>query len=309
MLLYMKLAKRYDIIDVPNHRSSHTEIVVRGGGVIFVLAILVAEIYGGLESPYFILGLLFLSLISFLDDINPLPNRLRILTHFVVAFLLVVQIQLLFLSWWIMVPVIVVMVGAMNAYNFMDGINGITMLYSLVAMLTMLFIQLFYVQFTNEELLILTVCSLVIFAYFNFRKDAICFAGDIGSFSIAYLLIFLLLGLIKITSNYALILLLSVYGVDSVLTIILRMIRKENIFRAHRSHLYQFLVNKRKLSHLRVAAYYALLQAFINVLLLCNLRYEWVSSGVLFVVVISSLCAIYLVLVPKLTGEPIFKRA
>jgi hypothetical protein len=112
-----------------------------------------------------------------------------------------------------------------------------------------------------------------------------------------------------LTGNISLMLLLAVYGVDSVITIILRLLRRENIFQALRSHLYQYLVNTNKLPHLQVAGIYALLQAFINILVLYNLKYELLNSYVMFTGVISLLSVIYFILITVVIGKPIFKRA
>lgn len=92
-----------------------------------------------------------------------------------------------------------------------------------------------------------------------------CFAGDVGSISIAIMACFLLTKLIVQTSQPYYALMLSVYGVDVVYTIVVRLIRKENIFEAHRSHLYQILVNQKKKSHLIIAFLYGLVQLLINV--------------------------------------------
>ena len=306
-ILYLKLAGKIGIIDVPNHRSSHNENVIRGGGVVIYLSVLFHQLATNFLYPYFFVGLTMISIISFWDDISPLPNRLRIIVHTLGVGLLLYQ-SLIPITWWSLV-LLVVSIGILNTFNFMDGINGMTGFYGLVFLVSFLVLNMHFQHVVDTHFLLITIMGLAVFGFYNFRSRAICFAGDVGSMSLALIVIFCLALIIHETGNYVFILLLAVYGVDSVLTIIMRLIRKENIFRAHRSHLYQFLVNIKELPHLRVSAGYAMLQVFINVLLLCNLKYEVVSSMVLFVVVISSLSAVYLVLVPRLTGKPIFRRA
>jgi len=160
--------------------------------------------------------------------------------------------------------VLIFVIGTINAYNFMDGINGITGSYSLLAILSLLYINKEVVVFTNDQLLISLAISLLIFNWFNFRKKAKCFAGDVGSISIAFALVFLIAQLILKTSNITYVLILLVYGLDTSLTVIFRKIRGENIFAAHRSHFYQYLANEKAWSHVAVSTLYFFVQLGVN---------------------------------------------
>ena len=91
--------------------------------------------------------------------------------------------------------------------------------------------------FVNADFIYTVVCSVLVFCFFNFRKKAKCFAGDVGAVSIAFILLFLIGRLIIETEDFSWIVLLSVYGVDSVLTIIHRLMLHENIGLPHRKHL------------------------------------------------------------------------
>src|ERR1700735_766608 len=82
-LIYFKIADIYNIIDHPNHRSSHTKVTIRGGGVIFTIGFLLGCFYWGWEYGYFLAGLLLISLISFIDDIKPTSKRIRIFVHLI----------------------------------------------------------------------------------------------------------------------------------------------------------------------------------------------------------------------------------
>jgi len=192
MLLYFKVAERYQIIDRPNERSSHTIPTIRGGGVIFVFAVLIYAILQAFQPIYFLIGFFAIAAISFIDDIKSLPNRLRLLIHFLAILLLIYQITAGNLPWWAWGICVVLAIGIVNAYNFMDGINGITGLYSLVTLGTLLYLQQIGTLTINIELILLPIISLLVFNFFNVRKKARCFAGDVGSVALAFLVIFLI---------------------------------------------------------------------------------------------------------------------
>jgi len=266
-LAYFKLADHFNIIDKPNARSSHTSVTLRGGGIIFSIGALIWFGFLGFGYPYFITGLVLIAFISFLDDVLTLNNKVRLAIHLLAVLLMFYQWQLFSLEWyWIPIATIFV-IGTINAYNFMDGINGITGSYSLLAIITLYYINIYIYAFTSPALLITIALSLLVFNFFNFRKKAKCFAGDVGSVGIAFIIVFFIGQLILATHNFNYILLLLFYGIDAVSTILFRVIRKENIFEAHRSHFYQFLSNEKKTPHLIVATIYLLVQLIINIIL------------------------------------------
>ncbi|WP_113637123.1 MraY family glycosyltransferase [Nubsella zeaxanthinifaciens] len=267
-LVYFKIADRFNIIDKPNHRSSHTSVTIRGGGIIFPLAVLAYSLINGFHQVYFVIGLLAIATISFLDDVLTLNNKVRLSIHLTSVVLLFFQWNLFNLSWyWILIALIFV-IATINAYNFMDGINGITGGYSLLAIATLYYINQTIVNFTDNELLIIVALALLVFNLFNFRTKAKCFAGDVGSVSIAFIIVFFIGQLILTTQNLSYILLLLVYGTDTAFTVLFRKIRGENIFEAHRSHFYQYLSNQLKLSHILVSCIYIFVQLLINLLLI-----------------------------------------
>jgi UDP-GlcNAc:undecaprenyl-phosphate GlcNAc-1-phosphate transferase len=273
-VLYLRLATHYNIVDTPNHRSSHSRLTVRGGGIIFWLTAFLAFIVTDFATPIFFAGLTLVSLISFMDDISSVSNRFRFLVQLVSIGLLLEQAGLWSeLSWW-MIPGLIIACGVLNAYNFMDGINAITAFYSFVTIATLLIINQFFIQFTEPVLLLFSLIGLVIFAFFNARRNALCFAGDVGSVSMAFIVIFLLVNLLRESGLVTYILLLTVYGIDSVLTILYRLRMGENIFKPHKLHLFQLLVHRLKWSHLRVSGLYAFAQALINVYVIWLTRWD-----------------------------------
>ncbi|WP_207536408.1 MraY family glycosyltransferase [Desertivirga arenae] len=285
-ILYFKIADKCNIIDTPNHRSSHTRITIRGGGIIFPIAVLLWFVQSGFQFQWFVLGLVLISTISFVDDITSLKSGVRSIFQFLAVGLLLYNLDLSIPFYYY--PVLFIMiVGTKNAYNFMDGINGITGAYSLITLVSLLIVNQYHSQFTSNSLIISAILALLVFNFFNFRKKAKCFAGDVGSVSIAFIILFLIIQLIRETHNYAFVLLLMVYGLDTVTTILFRVIRRENILEAHRSHFYQFLANEKKIPHLFVSFLYAITQLIINLILIYLIRpvsFEQVPSLLVVIV-------------------------
>lgn len=266
-LAYFRVANHFNIIDKPNERSSHSKVTLRGGGIIFYFGAVVYFIKSGFQYPWFFLGLTLMTIISFLDDIFTLSNKIRLFIHFSSVLLMAYQLDMFDMAWYYLLIGFVVTVGVINAYNFMDGINGITASYSLSVIILLMIVNQ-NIGFVSSELLIITFIAVLVFAFFNFRTNAKCFAGDVGSVAIAYILIFTIGLLILKTGNLIYILFLSIYGIDAVWTIIRRLYLKENIFDAHRSHLYQFLANEAGINKLFISFLYGVIQFGIGVLVI-----------------------------------------
>ena len=170
----------------------------------------------------------------------------------------------------------------------MDGINGITGGYSL-AVLIPLFILNLQEEFVDRNFIIVTLLSVLIFCFFNFRTKAKCFAGDVGSVSIAFILLYFLGSYILKSGNYWAILLLMVYGVDSVLTIFHRILLHENIGKPHRKHVYQLMANELHIKHVIVSTVYMVMQLIISL----GAIYLPMNKYWYLVVVLVLLCIVY----------------
>ncbi|WP_280648013.1 UDP-GlcNAc--UDP-phosphate GlcNAc-1-phosphate transferase [Dysgonomonas sp. PFB1-18] len=213
----------------------------------------------------FFTGITLISFISFYDDIKSLPSRVRALVQlFSVAIIFYDLAIYSIFPWWGVVLAFIISVGIINAYNFMDGINGITGLYSIVVFGSFLYVNNNVVAFTDSDFLIFPIIACAIFLFFNYRKKAKCFAGDIGSISIAFWIIYILVKLVITTNSIAWLLFLAVYGVDSICTILHRLYLKQNIFKPHRLHFYQILSNEYKIDHRIVALLYAVVQGIVS---------------------------------------------
>ena len=316
-LAYFKVADKFNIIDKPNERSSHSTIVLRGGGIIFLLGAWVWALKGFMVDglwfmdcyPFFLLGLTLVAGISFIDDIHSLPDSLRLVVQFTAAGLAFYQLGMLNGAWFeqygillgalFILLALIVYVGATNVINFMDGINGITGAYSLSVLVPLAVVnglnglnaslrlaqgELGSAQvplngdllnssdssnvsnFFDQSLLMVVILSVLVFCIFNFRPKgkAKCFAGDVGSIGIAFIMLFLIGKVIIATGDFTYLIFLLVYGIDGVLTICHRIMLHENLGEAHRKHAYQLMCNELKIGHVKVSLLYMFMQLLVS---------------------------------------------
>ena len=283
-LTYFRVADRFNIIDKPNQRSSHTSVTLRGGGIIFLFGAWLFWAIFGMQYSWFILGLSLIGVVSFVDDVHSLPDSIRLVAQFAAMFLMFYQLGILNIDdWWMVLVGLIVCVGIVNAYNFMDGINGITGGYSLAVLIPLVCLNA-RLEFVAMPYLYVTGLSLLVFCFFNFRRKAKCFAGDVGSISIAFILLFALGRLILSTGDFSYIVFLAVYGADAVLTICHRIMLHENLGQAHRKHAYQLMANELRLPHTTVSSFYMALQLLISAGLIYLPINHYVYLGIVVVV-------------------------
>ena len=278
-LIYFRIADKCNIIDKPNERSSHSTIVLRGGGIIFAIAMLVWFVWqmfqdsGFMFQEYlpFLVGLLMVAGISFWDDVQSLPDSVRLVAQFVAMALMFWSMGIMNWSMWWVVPIaLIVCVGATNIINFMDGINGITAGYALAVLIPLALLDtssMFQVSgFIEQSYLIVAIIGVLVFCIFNFRPKgkAKCFAGDVGSIGIAFIMLFAIGKLIVQTADVTYLILLLVYGVDGCLTIIHRIMLHENLGEAHRKHAFQLMANELKIGHVKVTLLYMAMQLAVS---------------------------------------------
>lgn len=277
-LLYFRIAEKFNIIDKPNERSSHSSIVLRGGGIIFLLGAWIWSVFFGFQYPLFLVAVTLAAGISFIDDIHSLPDSVRLIVQFAAMGLLIWQLFMmtgddsfiktagLWMKMGFIAVALIVCVGATNIYNFMDGINGITAGYSAAVLLPLLFVNRIY-NFVDTSFLVVALLAIIVFSFFNFRPrgKAKCFAGDVGSVGIAFILLFAIGALIAKTGDITWLVFLLVYGVDGCLTICHRILLHENLGQAHRKHVYQLMANELKISHPVVSLIYAFIQLVVSV--------------------------------------------
>ena len=238
----------------------------------------------------FMVGLLMVAGISFVDDIHSLPDNLRMVVQIGSILLMFWSINLgsggmVQGSWFLQVVIALVAlffcVGATNIINFMDGINGITAGYALAMLVPLMLLNSgscvplvaseqsssASVQgFIEPSYLIVAIIGVLVFCIFNFRPKgkAKCFAGDVGSIGIAFIMLFALGRLIVQTGDITYLIFLLVYGVDGCLTIIHRIMLHENLGEAHRKHAYQLMCNELKIGHVKISLLYMAMQLAVS---------------------------------------------
>ena len=299
-LIYFRIADKCNIIDKPNERSSHSTIVLRGGGIIFVIGVWIWYLFFGFQYPWFLVAVTLAAGISFVDDIHSLPDSVRLVCHFTAMLLLFYQIGLLQPElWWLALLGLLTCVGATNIINFMDGINGITGAYAIASLIPSIMVNS-RLHCLEESFLWVALLSVLVFCYFNFRPrgKAKCFAGDVGSVGIAFILLFPIGKMIMATMDVTYLIFLVVYGVDGCLTIVHRLMLHENIGEAHRKHAYQIMANEMHMSHVTVSTIYMVLQLSISigfVMIPDTLYAHWIY----FIAVFITLCVMYVAFMKK----------
>lgn len=302
-IIYFRIADKFNIIDKPNERSSHSRIVLRGGGIIFTIALWIWYFWLMVQGEWLMVqnhwllvaGVTLAAGVSFIDDIHSLPDSLRLVVQFVAMTMVLYPVCMttgfpLWLQLVILAAALIVSVGGTNIFNFMDGINGITGGYAL-AMIVPLYILNRRFGYMEESLLVVMGLSLVVFCYFNFRKKAKCFAGDVGSIGMALFLVFCLSRLMYVTGDVTWVVLYLLYGVDGVLTICHRIMLHENLGQAHRKHVFQLMANELKIPHVVVSTIYMVLQLVVSLIAIYvvpdTIVAHWIyliSSALIFVI-------------------------
>ena len=302
-IIYLKIAVKYKIIDKPNERSSHSKITIRGGGILFPLAILLFFILNDYQYPYFCLAIFLIAVVSFLDDIYTLSSKIRFPFQFLAVFLIMLEIGYPFVPIWAFLFFLLFSVGIANMFNFMDGINGITGLYCL-SVLSGYFIVNSNEALINPDLILYTSLALVVFGFYNFRKKALFFAGDIGSIVLGMLIFFIgFLFTYKLESPLML-MIVVVYGADAGCTLLYRKFyTKESIFDPHRHHIYQKLVDKYKISHLKVATAYGIIQLLVNLIIFKTYKLDFYNQVLIFSCLMLFFIVIYVVLFKLLKAK------
>ena len=273
-LMYFRIADKFNIIDKPNERSSHSSIVLRGGGVIFSLSMVAWAVMMTVQGQWqvvadylpFLCGLLLVAGVSFWDDVKSLPDSVRLMVQFTAMALMFWSMGILHWNmWWIVLVALVVCVGATNVINFMDGINGITAGYALAVLVPLVLVNK-ELGFMDASFLWVAMIGVLVFCLFNFRPKgkAKCFAGDVGSIGIAFIMLFAIGKLVVQTGDVTYLIFLLVYGVDGCLTIVHRILLHENLGEAHRKHAYQLMANELKIGHVKVSLLYMGLQLAVS---------------------------------------------
>ena len=292
LIIYLKMAEKWSIIDQPNSRSSHLVVTKRGGGIIYLIALVIYLISSNFNMPSIIICGLLLGIMGFIDDIKNLDFKIKLIFQCLTIGYFLSTGSYNGLEWYLLILMFFLIISSINILNFMDGINGLTILYSLSFLISFYIINVHIIAFTDSNFLLIVILSNLIIGYFNIRKKAVCFLGDVGAITMGFIYAVLTITLIVKTNSLSPLILFLVYFLDSGWTIVERLLAKENIFHPHRKHLYQLLVNEYKLSHLLVASIYFSIQALINITWLLN--YEKDLSPIILISIFGIFSVVYL---------------
>ena len=266
--IYFRIADKYNIIDKPNERSSHSSITLRGGGIIFPISALLFLLVNNFSLTYVCLGVVVAGAVSFWDDIKTIGSGVRLLFQTIAVLLLFYQLDLFQYHWGLVIVFLIIAIANINAFNFMDALNGISVLHYISIVGTAIYIQLYVQEFIELNFLFYVMCGFFVFGIYNLRRKAKCFAGDIGSVSAAIICMYVVYQLVHTSGDFKYMLLMLVFGMDSLITIAIRFVQRENILEPHRKHLCQYLANEAKVTHLKVSAIYFIVQMGFNLVLL-----------------------------------------
>ena len=292
IIIYLKMAEKWSIIDQPNSRSSHLVVTKRGGGIIYLIALVIYMISSNFNMPSIIICGLLLGIMGFIDDVKNLDFKIKLIFQCLTIGYFLSSGSYNGLEWYLLILMFFLIISSINILNFMDGINGLTILYSLSFLISFYIINAHIIAFTDSNFLLIVILSNLIIGYFNIRKKAVCFLGDVGAITMGFIYAVLTITLIVKTNSLSPLILFLVYFLDSGWTIVERLLAKENIFHPHRKHLYQLLVNEYKLSHLLVASIYFSIQALINITWLLN--YEKDLSPIILISIFGIFSVFYL---------------
>lgn len=267
---FIILARRYQLFDLPNHRSSHTQPTPRGGGMAIAVSVLSACVVFQYYDPvpsfesrsgFVLICASLIAVISFVDDLRGLSVAVRLslqgLLSLVLVFLvgpiplgdaLPIGLSILFSC--------IALMWLLNLYNFMDGIDGLAACEGIVVCLAA---AVLLINNAEGSVLALTIAlggSALGFLIWNW-SPAKLFMGDSGSVFLGFAIggLALLTTQREVLTISVWLILLAAFIADASYTLMRRLFRGQNIFQAHRNHAYQVLAD-RWASHAKVTSLY-----------------------------------------------------
>ena len=286
--LYFPFAEKKGMLAGVNHRSSHTKPVITGAGFIFYISYvfyIISFVFSTWDAPWpLFIGISILAIVSFIDDLKDLWFFIRLVVQILAVILMLYQIYIEFsmepfamnASLLIILAIVglIFSVGFVNLYNFMDGLNGMMVGITISALAIFALIDFFVVDFVDDLLLVYTAIPTLIFAFFNARRQAICFAGDVGAIVIGFVMVYMLVSLLMQTANVVYIFIFASIYLEAGMTVMQRLLAGQNIFKPHRIHLFQLLCNEHKHHHVKISAFYALNQLVFGAIIVTMNYYE-----------------------------------
>jgi len=286
-----RFGRNLSLIDKPNERSSHLHPTPRGGGIGLWPAFMVIGIVIIKEIPFTVIAGT-MGLIGFLEDRYTISSKVRLAVQLGLSFSAVTMLSgfpstiggtALFIFWIIFVT------GTTNIYNFMDGINGIAGFTGVVGFGFLAFFSIFFIKEPATALMSIALLSGCIgFLFFNFPQAKV-FMGDVGSVLLGFVFALFVVKLSTTINIFlCLIMFLCTFYADATITIFYRWRGGENLMKAHRRHLYQYLSNELQLPHWQVTVLFSITQIIFGILALLSFKkgLSWqISVFVIFAVI------------------------
>jgi len=197
IIIYLKMAEKWSIIDQPNSRSSHLVVTKRGGGIIYLIALVIYMISSNFNMPSIIICGLLLGIMGFIDDVKNLDFKIKLIFQCLTIGYFLSTGSYNGLEWYLLILMFFLIISSINILNFMDGINGLTILYSLSFLISFYIINAHIIAFTDSNFLLIVILSNLIIGYFNIRKKAVCFLGDVGAITMGFIYAVLTITLIS----------------------------------------------------------------------------------------------------------------
>jgi len=263
ILLLSPLAKRLGIVDRPSKRKIHLGNIPMIGGICIFFGVLISTILYLRDDNILIalmISSLFILVLGFIDDCHPLPVILRIVIQFVIVSLMIWytdlrfetfghsfglpnQISLGFLAYPFTILGIVFVT---NAFNLMDGADGVTSGLTFLAIIGINIVEILFVGLSFNLMSLALAGSLIPFIWFNLLKLSKnkVFLGDSGSLYLGYMISCLLLYQIKTNNSVSPTMAFWIIAVpifDVIAVMVYRLIRSHSLFAPDRSHLHYFL--------------------------------------------------------------------
>lgn len=266
--LVLNELKRRSILDMPNQRSSHQQPTPRGGGIAVMAVIAICWSVPALNSPIaaaLLVGALLLAIVSWIDDLKTVEIIVRLSAQFAAVILGLFfldnegyLLQGLAPKWLDRVLAALVWVWFINLFNFMDGIDGIASIETMIISFGLTILSITSPSIAPEPWLSLSILGVATGFLKSNWPPAKLFLGDVGSIPLGYILGGLLL-LVAMRGAWQVALILPLYFLlDSTITLCRRLLRLEPIWRAHKEHFYQQAVSAGK-SHAEVTTAVAIL--------------------------------------------------
>lgn len=304
-ILYKWSARKLNIVDEPDGRSSHRNPVILGGGILVYIALGLFFILSGFEFHFFFLGVSLIAFVSFLDDIFILTINQRLPVHFLGIIAVILEFNDFDIIPSLLVGLVFLGVYFINCFNFIDGINGMIGFYSIIYILSLLYLNVLE-EVISQEILVFTLFASLVFGYYNFRKKALFFAGDVGSLTLGTFIFFTCSWFIFNLKAPVLVLLVSVCLIESGLTILWRFLKGKKITQPHRNHIYERITDVLKWNHLKTSTIYNTIQLSINVIAIYFYEHAIAVQVAITIGILSILALCYLIILAQLQrlGSP-----